>query len=70
MILLKSKRNRAEIARLAKQVLGAESFRLMEGYKSIMSEDYGSVLLSFHNKVPEELLVTTNWLTECPSVFL
>jgi len=70
MILLKSKRNRAEIARLAKQVLGAESSRLMEGYKSIMSEDYGSVLLSFHNKVPEELIVTTNWLTECLNAFL
>ena len=70
MILLKSKRNRAEIARLAKQILGGDSQRLLDAYKYIMPNEYGSVLLSFHNKVPEELLVTTDWMSECPSVFL
>ena len=70
MILLKSKRNRAEVGRLAKQVLGEDSSRLMEAYKYIMSKEYGSVLLSLHNKVPEELIVTADWMSECPSVFL
>ena len=70
MILLKSKRNRSEISRLAKQVLGEESSRLMEAYKYIMHKEYGSVLLSLHNKVPEELIVTADWLSKCPSVFL
>lgn len=70
MILLKSKRNRAEITRLAKQVLGEDSSRLLEAYKYVMTKEYGSVLLSLHNKVPEELTVTADWLSKCPSVFL
>ena len=70
IILMKNKRNLSQVSRLARQILGEEYTRVLEAYKYISSQDYGSVLLSLHNKVPEDLTVVADWLTTCPSVFL
>lgn len=69
-IIMKNRRNRSEVALLARQILGDDSKRILEAYKYITMREFGSVLLSLHNRVPEELIVTVDWLTACPSVFL
>ena len=68
MILMKNKRNYAQVKQLARQVLMEGYYRVVEAYKYIGS--YGFVMLSFHPKVPEELLVTADYFEKCPSVFL
>ena len=68
MILFKNKRNLSQVNTLARQILGKDDRRLMEAYKYI--GPYQFVLLSFHPRVPEELLVTTDYFTSCPNVFL
>ena len=68
IILMKNKRNYSQVVRLARQVLGAEYNRVVEAYK--YTKSYEFVLLSFHPKVPEELLVITDFFKKCPNVFL
>ena len=68
MILFKNKRNLSQVNTLARQILGSDSGRLMEAYKYI--GPFQSVLLSFHPRVPDDLLVTTDSFTPCPIVFL
>ena len=68
ILLFKNKRNFSQVTRLARQILGAEYNKLLEAYKYVGS--YQFVLLSFHPKVPEELLVTTDFFKPCQSVFL
>ena len=68
IILMKNKRNYSQVVRLARQVLGTEYNRVVEAYK--YTNSYEFVLLSFHPKVPEELLVITDFFEKCPSVFL
>lgn len=70
IILMKNRRNRSDVARLARQILGDEYVRILEAYKYINTREYGSVLLSLHNRLPEELIVAVDWDTQCPSVFL
>ena len=65
---MKNKRNYSQVVRLARQVLGTEYNRVVEAYK--YTNSYQFVLLSFHPKVPEELLVITDFFEKCPSVFL
>ena len=69
-IIMKNKRNRSELLTLARQILGEEASRVLDAYKTINSRPYGSVLLSLANQVPEELIVSIDWLTPCPTVFL
>ena len=68
IILMKNKRNFSQVVTLARQVLGAEFKRVIEAYKYITSYEF--VLLSFHPKVPDELLVIADFFKPCPSVFL
>lgn len=68
IILMKNKRNFSQVVRLARQVLGMEHNRVIEAYK--YTNSYEFVLLSFHPKVPEELLVIADFFKSCPSVFL
>ena len=68
IILMKNKRNFSQVVTLARQVLGAEYNRVVEAYKYV--KPYEFVLLSFHPKVPEDLLVISNFFEKCPSVFL
>ena len=68
ILLFKNKRNFSQISRLATQILGGEKHRLLEAYKYIGSYEF--VLLSFHPKVPDELLVITNLFDKCISVYL
>ena len=68
IMLFKNKRNLAHIKLLAHQVLEKEHNRLLEAYKYL--SPYEFVLLSFHPKVPDELLVTTDFFKEWQSVFL
>ena len=68
MILMKNKRNYSQVKTLAGQVLAEERHRIVDGYKYIKPFDF--LLLSFHANVPEELLVTADYFSKCPSVFL
>eukprot|EP00116_Pleurobrachia_bachei_P019144 sb/3479406/ len=68
MVLFKNKRNLSQVNTLARQILGKDYDRVLEAYKYV--GPYQSVLLSFHPRVPEELLVTTDYFTPCPNVFL
>ena len=68
MLLFHNKRNYSQVSRLARQVLGTEHERLVEAYKSINSYEF--VLLSFHQRVPKELLIITDFWGVNPSVFL
>jgi DNA replication protein DnaC len=68
MILFKNKRNLSQVNLLARQILGSESDRVLEAYKYIGPFQF--VLLSFHPKVPEDLLVSTDYFTPCPKIFL
>lgn len=68
MMIFHNKRNFSQVARLAGQVLGSEKDLMLEAYKSI--DAYEFVLLSFHQRVPRELLIVTNFFEKCPSVFL
>lgn len=68
IMLFKNKRNLSQVSRLGRQILGAESDRLTEAYKSL--QPFQFVLLQFHPRVPEELLVVTNFFSKCPSVFI
>ena len=66
IMLFKNKRNFSQVSRLARQILGVQYRRLLEAYKYIKAFQF--VLLSFHPRVPDELLVT---VTEpCLSVFI
>ena len=68
MMLFYNKRNYSQIVRLARQVLGSDSDLLLEAYKRL--DAYEFVLLSFHQRVPRELLIITDFFAKCPSVFL
>ena len=70
MILMRNKRNFSQVTRLARQILGVGYKRVIEAYNYISQKPFGFVLLTFHPKVPEELLVTTDYFEKCPSVFL
>ena len=68
IILFKNKRNLSQISTLARQVLGGDSQRLLEAYAYLSA--YSFVLLSFHPKVPEKLLVIADFFEKCPSAFI
>ena len=70
ILVMKNKRNTSSIATLARQILGKDASRILEGYKYMASQPYGFLVLSLHPKVPEELLVITDFLQPCPSIFL
>jgi DNA replication protein DnaC len=67
LLLFKNKRNFSQVARLGRQILGTRQELLLSAYKYVKPFDF--VLLSFHPLVPEELLVTTDYFEQCPSVF-
>ena len=66
IMLFKNKRNFSQVSRLGRQILGVEYQRLLEAYKYI--EAFQFVLLSFHPRVPDELLVTVQ--EKCLNVFI
>lgn len=68
ILLFKNKRNYAQVATLARQILGSGHASLTEAYKYI--GPYEFVLLSFHQRIPDELLVTTNFFGKCLNVFM
>ena len=68
ILLFKNKRNYSQVARLARQILGSGNARLTEAYKYI--GPYEFVLLSFHQRIPDELLVSTNFFGKCLNVFM
>lgn len=68
ILLFKNKRNLSQVSRLSRQVLGSDYERLLEGYKYLKA--YTFVLLSFHPKVPDELLVTADFFEKWLSVFI
>lgn len=68
LLIAKMKNKLSSVQRLSKSVLGSNHARLMEGYSYIKA--YQFILLSFHPKVPEELLVTCDIFSRCPSVFI
>ena len=68
ILLFKNKRNYSQVARLGRQILGSEYERLTEAYKYI--GPYEFVLLSFHQRIPDELLVSTNFFGKCLNVFM
>ena len=70
MLIMRNKRNLAQLTRLARQILGSAYIRILEAYDYNKNKQFGFVLLSFHPKVPEELLVLTDFFESCPSVFL
>ena len=70
MLIMRNKRNLAQLTRLARQILGADYIRILEAYNYNKNNQFGFVLLSFHPKVPEELLVSTDFFKSCPSIFL
>lgn len=70
MLIMRNKRNLAQVTRLARQILGQGYKRMLEAYDYNSNNQFGFVLLSFHPKVPEELLVIADFFEPCPSVFL
>lgn len=70
MLIMRNKRNLAQLTRLARQILGTDYIRILEAYNFNKNNQFGFVLLSFHPKVPEELLVSTDFFKKCPSIFL
>ena len=70
MLIMRNKRNLAQLTRLARQILGSDYKRILEAYNHNKNSQFGFVLLSFHPKVPEELLVLSDYFQPCPSVFL
>lgn len=70
MLIMRNKRNLAQLTRLARQILGSDYIRILEAYDYNKNNQFGFVLLSFHPKVPEELLVLSDFFKRCPSVFL
>ena len=68
MLLFYNRRNYSQIVRLARQVLGSDSDLLLEAYKRL--DSYQFVLLSFHQRVPRELLIISDFFAKCPSIFL
>ena len=68
MLLFKNKRRTDQASRLGRQILGNEKHRLEEAYKSL--EPYKFMLLSYHPRVPEQLLVVTEFFSGCPNVFM
>lgn len=70
MLLMNNKRQMASVFRLARSILGTEYKRITDAYEYNRNKQFGFVLLSFHPKVPEELLVITDYFSKCPSVFI
>ena len=70
MLIMRNKRNLAQLTRLARQILGSAYIRILEAYDYNKNNQFGFVLLSFHPKVPEELLVLSDFFKSCPSIFL
>lgn len=70
MLIMRNKRNLAQLTRLARQILGSDYLRVLEAYEYNKNNQFGFVLLSFHPKVPEELWVLADYFKPCPSVFL
>ena len=68
IMLFKNKRNLSQVSRLGRQILGSQYDLLVSAYKYIKAFEF--VLLSFHPLVPEELLVTADYFSTCPSVFI
>ena len=67
-LIMKNKRNFLQVKILARQVLGNRGDIIIEAYKYIKC--YEPLLLSFHPKVPDQLLVVADFFKTCPSVFL
>ena len=70
MLLMNNKRQMASVSRLARSILGKEYLRIVDAYNYNRNKQFGFVLLSFHPKVPEELLVIVDFFEECPSIFI
>ena len=70
MLIMRNKRNLAQLTRLARQILGSDYIRIIDAYNYNKNNQFGFVLLSFHPRVPEELLVSTDFFKPCPSIFL
>jgi len=68
ILLFKNKRNFSQVTTLARQILGSGYNRLIEAYKYIGAYEF--VLLSFHQRIPDELLVATNFFGRCLNVFM
>ena len=68
VLLFKDKRNLADVKRFAATNLCENSHRLVEAYKYIPAFEF--VLISFENRIPDELLVTANFFSRWLSVFL
>ena len=70
MLIMRNKRNLAQLTRLARQILGSDYIRIIDAYNYNKNNQFGFVLLSFHLRIPEELLVSTDFFKPCPSIFL
>ena len=68
VLIFKDKRYLADVKRYAATNLCENSHRLIEAYKYISAFDF--VLLSFENRIPEQLLVTADFFSKWLSVFL
>ena len=68
MLLFKNKRRTDQASHLGRQILLNDKHRLEEAYKSLAP--YKFVLLSYHPRVPEQLLVITDFFSKCPNVFM
>ena len=68
MLIMKNKRNFLQVKILATQILGDRGDRIIEAYKYI--DCYEPLVLYFHPKVPDQLLVVADYFKTCPSVFL
>ena len=68
MMLFKNKRRTDQASHLGRQILLNDKHRLVEAYKSLAPYEF--VLLSYHPRVPEQLLVITDFFSKCPSVFM
>ena len=68
MLLFKNKSRTDQASPLGRQILLNDKHRLEEAYKSLAP--YKFVLLSYHPRVPEQLLVITEFFSKCPNVFM
>ena len=60
-----------QINHLARQIfIGKEQQRIINAYKRISRMNYGFMILSFAQEIPDELAVITDFWEICPSVFL
>ena len=70
-VIFNNKRNACQINHLARQIfIGKEQQRIINAYKRISRMNYGFMILSFAQEIPDELAVITDFWEICPSVFL